>query len=90
MSEPSHHPHNLRRHPRRGHQSKQAGVAEMSKSKHGKIDGQFVYMLYATLDSPAYRATSHGAKALYLCLKRRVSRGRDTAYISFRIASRRS
>jgi hypothetical protein len=60
----------------------------MSRSKHGKIDGQFVYMLYATLDSPAYRATSHGAKALYLCLKRRVSRGRDTAYISFRTAEK--
>ena len=60
----------------------------MSKSKHGKIEGQFVYMLYATLDSPAYRATSHGAKALYLSLKRRVSRGRDTAYISYRTAEK--
>jgi hypothetical protein len=60
----------------------------MSKSKHGKIDGQFVPLLHATLDSPAWVAASHGARSLYVALKRRHPRERNTAYISFRTAQK--
>jgi hypothetical protein len=60
----------------------------MSKSKHGKIDGQFVPLLHATLDCPAWVATSHGARSLYVALKRRHPRERNTAYISYRTAQK--
>jgi hypothetical protein len=49
---------------------------------------QFVPLLVATLDSPAWRATSHGAKVLYVSLRRRVPGGRNRAYISYRMAVR--
>ena len=58
----------------------------MGKSKHGKIDGQFVPLLHATLDSPAWRAMSHGARSLYAALKRRVPRERNRAFVSYRDA----
>ena len=51
----------------------------MGKSKHGKIDGQFVPLLHATMDCPAWRAASHGARSLYIALKRRVPRERNRA-----------
>jgi len=35
------------------------------------IEGPFVPLLITTLDSPAWRALSHGAKALYVAIKRR-------------------
>jgi hypothetical protein len=38
------------------------------------IGGQFVPLLHATLDSPAWKAMSPGARILYLALKRRVPR----------------
>ena len=60
----------------------------MGKSKHGKIDGQFVPLLHATMDSPAWRAASHGARSLYVALKRRHPRERSTAYISYRTAQK--
>src|SRR3954471_12151759 len=60
----------------------------MGHSKHGKIDGQFVPLLHATLDCPAWRSTSHGATALYIALKRRVPRGRNRTFISYRDASK--
>ena len=46
----------------------------------------FVPLLTATLDTPAWRALPHGAKALYTALKRRVPRGRNRAYLSYRQA----
>lgn len=60
----------------------------MGKSKHGKIDGQFVPLLHATMDCPAWRAASHGARSLYVALKRRHPRERSTAYISYRMAQK--
>jgi hypothetical protein len=45
-----------------------------------------VPLLVSTLDSPAWRSLSHGAKALYVSLKRRVPHGRNKAYISYRHA----
>ena len=48
----------------------------------------FVPLLVSTLDSPAWKATSHGSKALYVALKRRVSNGRNRAYVSYRQAER--
>jgi hypothetical protein len=49
----------------------------MGKDKHGKrqasakIGGPFVPLLISTIDTPAWRETSHGAQALYIALKRR-------------------
>ena len=60
------------------------GGADMIKSKHGRIDGQFIALLHATLDCPAWKAASHGARWLYMALKRRHPRERNTAYISYR------
>jgi hypothetical protein len=60
----------------------------MSKSRHGKIDGQFVPLLHATLDCPAWKVTSHGARSLYVALKRRHPRERNTAFISYRTAQK--
>jgi len=47
---------------------------------------QFVPLLHSTIDSTAWRAMSHGAKSLYVALKRRVPRGRNQAYVSHRQA----
>ena len=58
----------------------------MGRSKHGKIDGQFVPLLHATLDCPAWRAASHGARSLYVALRRRVPRDRNKAFVSYRDA----
>jgi len=38
----------------------------------------FVPLLIATLDTPAWRALSHGARSLYVGLKRRYSRTATT------------
>jgi hypothetical protein len=38
-----------------------------------KINGTFVPLLLETIDTPAWRALSHGAKVLYLALKRRYN-----------------
>jgi hypothetical protein len=46
----------------------------------------FVPLLVTTLDSPAWRATSHGARSLYVALKRRVPKGRNTAHLAHREA----
>ena len=48
----------------------------------------FVPLLVTTLDSPAWRETSHGAKLLFVALKRRVQNGRNRAYLSYRVAER--
>jgi hypothetical protein len=47
---------------------------------------QFVPLLVSTLDSRAWRAMSHGARSLYVALKRRVPKDRNTAYVSYRDA----
>ena len=60
----------------------------MGRSKHGKIDGQFVPLLHATLDCPAWKVASHGARSLYVALKRRHPRERNTAFISYRTAQK--
>jgi hypothetical protein len=43
----------------------------MSKRTSYQIDGLFVPLLIDTIDSPAWRAMSHGAQMLYIALKRR-------------------
>ena len=45
----------------------------------------FVPLLLSTIDCPAWRATSHGAKWLYVALKRKSNSG-PRAYISYRNA----
>jgi hypothetical protein len=61
----------------------------MSKSHGGKIEGQFVYLLYSMMDCPAWKSLSCGARSLYTELKRGVSKGRSTAYLSLRVAEQR-
>ena len=61
----------------------------MSKKKDkGRISGPFVPLLITTMDSQAWKATSHGAQALYISLKRRHPKGRNVAYLSYRDAVR--
>ena len=51
----------------------------------------FVPVLTATLDSPAWKATSHGARSLYIALKRRYSsnfKNNGKVYLSQRDAAR--
>src|SRR6476659_572611 len=45
----------------------------------------FVPLLLSTIDCPAWRATSHGAKWLYVALKRKSNSG-PRAYLSYREA----
>ena len=57
----------------------------MSKRDKGRLE-PFVPLLISTLDSQAWKELSHGAKALYVSLRRRVVRGRNRAYLSYRDA----
>ena len=57
----------------------------MSKKDSG-IYGQFVPLHHAMLDAPAWCAMSHGARSLYIALRRRVPRGRNQAFLSYRQA----
>ena len=50
------------------------------------IGGQFFPVLHSTMDTAAWRAMSHGARLLYLSLKRRVPRDRNIAFLSYRQA----
>jgi hypothetical protein len=64
------------------------GADKHEKHKHGRLP-PFVPLLVATLDSPAWRALSHGAKALYVCLRRRYnqnSHNNGKIYLSHRMA----
>jgi hypothetical protein len=48
----------------------------MSRNRHkrsNEIGGRFVAIKESMLDTPAWRASSHGARSLYLALKRRYS-----------------
>jgi hypothetical protein len=58
----------------------------MAKDK-GRLP-PFVPLLVSTIDTPAWRAMSHGARSLYVSLKRRVPKQRNRAYLSYREASR--
>jgi hypothetical protein len=56
-----------------------------------KINGIFTPMLHDTMDTPAWRALSHGAKVLYLALKRRSNQTLDNngkVFLSQRMAKR--
>ena len=59
----------------------------MTKRDKGRL-APFVPLLITTLDLPAWKAMSHGAKSLYVALKRRVPRERNRAYISYRDAQK--
>jgi hypothetical protein len=48
------------------------GADRHEKRRHDRLP-PFVPLLTATLDSPAWRALSHGARSLYTALKRRYS-----------------
>ena len=55
------------------------------------INGQFVPLLINTINSPAWRAMSHGAKALYIALRRRHNAAIDNngkIYLPQRVAER--
>jgi hypothetical protein len=58
----------------------------MRAVKHKHRLPPFVPLLVTTMDSRAWKASSHGAKILYVALKRRVSNGRNRAYLSYRQA----
>jgi hypothetical protein len=62
-------------------------MAGSKKERHKNRLPPFVPLLVSTLDSPAWRAMSHGAKILYIALRRRVPNGRNRAYISHRNAA---
>jgi hypothetical protein len=60
------------------------GADKHEKRRRGRLP-PFVPLFNDTLDAPAWRALSHGAKALYIALKRRcVTNGK--VYLSFRDA----
>jgi hypothetical protein len=64
------------------------GADKHEKNKRGRLP-PFVPLLVATLDTPAWRALSHGAKALYVCLRRRYSpnsHNNGRIYLSRRLA----
>jgi hypothetical protein len=46
----------------------------------------FAPLLIDTLDAPAWRSLSHGARSLYVSLRRRVPKGGNQAYVSYRHA----
>jgi hypothetical protein len=52
----------------------------MPKNKDkGRIEGPFTPLLIATMDAPAWRQLSHGAVRVYIGLKRRVPKYRNTS-----------
>jgi hypothetical protein len=57
----------------------------MKRKDKGRLP-PFVPLLISTIDSRAWRAMSHGAKSLYVALKRRVPSGRNRAFLSYREA----
>jgi Helix-turn-helix domain len=60
----------------------------MSKKYKERIGGSFTPLLHETMDCPAWKQLSHTAKWLYVLLKRRHMNGRNTAFVSFRDASK--
>ena len=59
----------------------------MGKRDKGRLP-DFVPLFLGTLDSPAWRATSHGAQCLYVALKRQAF-GTYKAYLSYRDAEKK-
>jgi hypothetical protein len=69
----------------------QAKGSGMKKIKGAPIEGPFVAVLKDTLRAPAWRAMSHGARSLYICLKSRYNskqRNNGRLHVSQREASR--
>jgi hypothetical protein len=56
------------------------------KARHKNRLPPFVPLLITTLDSTAWKSLSHGARSLYVALRRRVPRGRNRSYLSYRNA----
>jgi hypothetical protein len=59
----------------------------MSRRDKGRLP-PFVPLLISTIDAPAWKAMSHGAKWLYVALRRRMPNGRNRAFVSYRTAQR--
>ena len=55
-----------------GASKRPGGIALMKNKDKGRL-GPFVPLLKDTLDSPTWRALSHGARSLYVALKRRYN-----------------
>jgi hypothetical protein len=73
----------------KNHDDKKKDRKPMSKKwVKEKIGGQFTPILHETMDCPAWKQLSHAAKWLYVLLKRRHMNGRNTAFVSFRDASK--
>jgi hypothetical protein len=47
------------------------------------IEGGWTPIVWAMMDTPAWKATSPLARGIYISLKRRVRRGKNTAYLSY-------
>ena len=66
----------------------------MGRDKHERGQRErlppFVPLFIITLDSPAWRALSHGARSLYVALKRRVGTNNNGAVYSSASATLRS
>jgi hypothetical protein len=66
-----------------------SGLPPMSKRQDKGRLGPFVALLKSTLDAPAWRAMSHGARNLYIALKRPYNHNKENngyLYISYRDA----
>jgi hypothetical protein len=55
---------------------------------HDKIKGQFFPMFHETLESPAYKQLSFGARALLAALRKRCVKNNGHVYLSFREAGK--
>jgi hypothetical protein len=59
----------------------------MSKHHKNRLP-PFVPLLISTIDTEAWRHMSHGVKALYVALKRRVPNAHNRSYLSHRTAAK--
>jgi hypothetical protein len=62
-------------------------MGKRNHSDKGRLPS-FTPVLHGTMDTPAWRALSHGAARLYLSLKRRVPKQKNMAWLSVRNAKR--
>jgi hypothetical protein len=62
------------------------GSSRSRRKEKNRISGPFVPLLITTLNSPAWKALSHGAKVLYIALKRRAPNAHNRCYLSYRDA----
>ena len=56
-------------------------------SKKHKIEGRYLTLQHSVMDRPAWIALSHGARSLFLALKKRLPGG-NKSYLSTREAAR--